>query len=92
MKKYTKYLFCFLVTICSTSCNSCSNESDYVYDYRYIENVLDNNVNFKGSGTRSSCNISSHNCAFGIDRNNDGWCDNCWNNGYKCHMVHHQGR
>ena len=72
------------MTICATSCNSCCNESsshDDSYDY---------NVSFKG-GVRNSCNIPGHYCACGVDNNSDGWCDNCWKNGYKCHMVNHQG-
>lgn len=49
------------------------------------------NVTFRGSGPKvqSSCHISGHNCAYGIDKNNDGWCDNCYANGHYCHMARH---
>ena len=68
------------MTICATSCNSCRNKSSS-HDY---------NVSFKGR-VRNSCNIPGHYCAYGVDNNSDGWCDNCWENGYKCHIVNHQG-
>ena len=47
---------------------------------------------FKGDSTRNSCNIRDHQCTGGKDRNNDGWCDVCYSNGYRCHMTKHQPR
>lgn len=48
-------------------------------------------ISFKGSSPKikKSCHIRSHDCPYGIDRNNDGWCDNCMKNGYRCHMADH---
>ena len=85
MKKIKKILLIVFISICATSCTSCSEESYSVPSYSNGYNV-----SFQG-GVKNSCNIRSHNCAFGVDRNSDGWCDNCWNNGYKCHMVNHSG-
>ena len=45
---------------------------------------------FRGK-LKNSCNIRSHNCSGGVDSNGDGWCDNCYSHGYKCHMVDHVG-
>lgn len=53
-----------------------------------------NGISFKGGNSKikNSCHIRSHDCAFGIDENGDGWCDNCMRNGHKCHMVDHSPR
>lgn len=48
-------------------------------------------TSFKGGRIKNGCNISGHNCNAGVDGNGDGWCDNCENNGYNCHMVDHVG-
>ena len=78
-----------VISICTTSCSSCSSEEEY----SYIEpSSYYNNQNVSFKGVRNSCNIPSHHCAYGVDNNGDGWCDNCWDFGYKCHMVNHQGR
>lgn len=47
------------------------------------------NVPFRSNDIHSSCNIDKHKCSFGIDANSDGYCDNCKQNGYNCHMVKH---
>lgn len=59
----------------------------FLYQVGYSQH----SITFKGGNSKikNSCNIRSHKCSFGIDENNDGWCDNCWRNGYKCHMVNH---
>lgn len=66
--------------------------------YQYCANcqgrgwvLQSSSTNFKGR-VKSSCNIRSHKCSGGIDNNNDGWCDICYKNGYKCHMADHQPR
>ena len=83
MKNIYKIAVIMIMAVCATSCNSCSDESNS-YDGSY------NTVSFKGR-VKNSCNLQSHHCAFGVDNNGDGWCDNCLNNGYKCHMDNHQG-
>jgi hypothetical protein len=46
-------------------------------------------VTYSLSAYRGSCNIPSHKCRVCVDGNGDNYCDNCWRNGYKCHVVYH---
>ena len=46
------------------------------------------NISFRGV-IRGSCNVRSHRCDGYVDNNGDKYCDNCWDNGYKCHAVYH---
>ncbi len=88
MKHICKFAILIMVVISATSCISRDNEKKSLYNYKPY-----NGVSFKGGGDiRNSCNIGRHDCAFGIDSNSDGYCDNCLENGYKCHIGKHQAR
>lgn len=70
--------------------DSCSSDED-------IEYAVDNNteestggdISFRGKDIQHSCNIDSHDCAFGVDKNRDGYCDNCKANDFDCNMSEH---
>lgn len=92
----------FAFTFGVSSCNSCTEEvASRLWD---IDADLDGdgdsgdrsgkyNPSFKGKNTiKNSCNIRRHNCGYGIDRDYDGWCDNCMANGFECHIGDHQPR
>ncbi len=101
--KYKVCLFAFLfvtISIGFTSCEGCSHKAELIIsDMGYGDwdvngdGEAGRSVSFKGTTTiKNSCNIRSHKCAYGVDGNRDGWCDNCMNNGYKCHIANHQSR
>lgn len=94
-----KKLFLVLVFLSSIflfqSCSSCERNLNRLYDVNVdLDNDGDRgdlsgdyNPSFKGRG--NSCNKPSHHCKGEIDLNRDNYCDNCWDNGYKCHVVDH---
>ena len=96
-KNIVCFVFLLLFSVSFTSCNSCGDTERFVSDAGYGDWDFDGdgeagrNVNFKGGGAsiQNSCNIRSHRCDYGVDRNHDGWCDNCMENGYECHMSDH---
>ena len=89
-----------LISIGLTSCDSCSHKAELTISDMGLgdwdingDGEAGRSVSFKGAATiKNSCNIRSHKCAYGVDANRDGWCDNCMSNGYKCHMVNHQSK
>lgn len=69
---------------------SCNNDDDVEYVINNdAEGSTGGDVSFRGKSIQHSCNIDDHNCSFGIDSNNDGYCDNCENNEFKCSMAKH---
>lgn len=106
--KYKSFLFAFVLVTVSVGFSSCESCSHKVELFISDVGLGDWDINgdgeagrdvvsptFQGKKTmevKNSCNIDSHKCAFGVDGNNDGWCDNCKNNGYECHMAKHQPR
>lgn len=97
MKRILYFVFLLSICTCFISCNSCGDTERFVSDIGYGDWDFDGDgeagrkVKFKGGGVKiqNSCNIRRHKCEYGVDRNHDGWCDNCMANGYKCHMANH---
>lgn len=58
-----------------------SNNFDYV-----DKSSSSGDITFRG---KKSCNIHNHHCTGKVDVDNDGYCDACEANGYKCHVVLH---
>lgn len=100
--KYKFILFmCLFGFICIglTSCESCSHKVELIISDMGLgdwdingDGDAGREISFKGKAVKNSCNIRSHKCSYGIDSNRDGWCDNCKNNGFNCHMVNHQSK
>lgn len=63
-----------------------SNSSSTCSEVESYDEAPSYHVSFR---SHKSCNIGSHQCFVGVDADRDGWCDNCYDNGYKCHMVNH---
>ena len=100
MKKLI-YLISIVIVACLfatsfSSCSGCESNASRYYDVNvdldgdgdYGDRSGRKDPSFKGS-SRGSCNLPSHKCSGGIDRNGDNYCDRCWSNGYKCHMASH---
>lgn len=99
MKKIVYLLGFLILTTSVITLTSCSWAERALSKAYYIDVDLDDdgdygdrggeyNPSFRG-GSYKSCNIRKHKCSRGVDRNSDGWCDNCEDNGYYCSMAKH---